>query len=309
MALNGYDVSHYQSGLNFWSIATPDFIIAKATEGRSFRDGKFREYIETAEDKDLLIGGYHVLTTDDVDAQVELFSTVISDWDGWILPCVDIEPNYSLTANIVENFVKKFYSKTKVYPWIYINLSMLQNDKLISDYVKKHCAIWLAGYPDNNNVSNFYTINDLPVSYQNVIKNYSFAAWQFTSRFKGNSLDADIAFLSRQQWLDYAIGDNENTISSTKPTTANTTSSVPTGDKWLVARDVINGKYGNGDKRKQALGSRYNEIQSCVNILLTESDTSLANRVIKGEFGNGATRKTILGSRYNNVQAIVNKKM
>ncbi len=35
-----------------------------------------------------------------------------------------------------------------------------------------------------------------------------------------------------------------------------------------LARDVINGKYGNGEERKQKLGNLYNEVQARVNEIL-----------------------------------------
>ena len=35
-----------------------------------------------------------------------------------------------------------------------------------------------------------------------------------------------------------------------------------------IAKDVINGKYGNGEERKQKLGSLYNEVQKRVNEIL-----------------------------------------
>lgn len=39
-----------------------------------------------------------------------------------------------------------------------------------------------------------------------------------------------------------------------------------------IAHDVINGKYGNGEERKQKLGSLYNEVQKRVNQLLNKDD-------------------------------------
>lgn len=304
MALNGFDISHYQTGLNFWGIANIDFLICKATEGTTFKDNKFNDYILEAVKRNKLIGGYHVLTGTDSIMQAQYLHNMIQTYDGTIVPIVDIEPNYSGNAAGVESFVREYYRLTKVYPWVYINLNMLKNYNLVNDYVKKHCGIWLAGYPEDK-VDSFYTINNLPTSYQNTIKNYTFVAWQFTSRFKGNKLDGDIAFLSSSQWLEYAQGDRQKNVNNTS---INNNATV-TGNKWILARKVIDGLYGNGVKRKMALGTRYNEIQACVNILLTESDTQLASRVIKGEFGNGNQRKEILGSRYKTIQAIVNKRM
>lgn len=89
-----------------------------------------------------------------------------------------------------------------------------------------------------------------------------------------------------------------------------------------LAKEVIAGKYGNGDARKSALGSRYGEVQARVNEILignkptptpapqpTESNDdllSLVKKTIRGDFGNGDARKKALGSRYDEVQKQVN---
>ena len=49
---------------------------------------------------------------------------------------------------------------------------------------------------------------------------------------------------------------------------------VITGDIETLARDVINGKYGNGEERKQKLGSLYNEVQKRVNEILKGNQTT-----------------------------------
>lgn len=86
-----------------------------------------------------------------------------------------------------------------------------------------------------------------------------------------------------------------------------------------VAKEVINGKYGNGEERKRLLGANYDRVQKRVNELLS-SDTStkldyndIVNRVIKGEFGNGhEVRKPkieSLGYDYEKVRQMVNERM
>lgn len=80
-----------------------------------------------------------------------------------------------------------------------------------------------------------------------------------------------------------------------------------------LARDVISGKYGNGQERKDKLGSLYNEVQKRVNEILSNNTQStpnieeLARAVIRGEYGNGQERKDKLGNLYNEVQAKVNE--
>ena len=85
-----------------------------------------------------------------------------------------------------------------------------------------------------------------------------------------------------------------------------------------VAKDVIAGKYGNGDVRKKALqakGYDYNAVQAEVNRILkgTASSydvTAVARDVIAGKYGNGEARKKALqakGYDYTAVQKKVNE--
>lgn len=84
-----------------------------------------------------------------------------------------------------------------------------------------------------------------------------------------------------------------------------------------VAKLVIQGQYGNGRDRREALekeGYDYNEVQSRVNEMLSGKATTktvdqLAQEVIQGKWGNGVDRKTKLiaaGYDYNTIQRRVN---
>ena len=83
-----------------------------------------------------------------------------------------------------------------------------------------------------------------------------------------------------------------------------------------IAREVINGEWGNGAERKQRLtaaGYSYADVQKRVNALCHGSKKSvdeIAREVINGEWGNGAERKqrlTAAGYSYADVQKRVNE--
>ena len=92
-----------------------------------------------------------------------------------------------------------------------------------------------------------------------------------------------------------------------------------------IANEVIAGKWGNGEDRKNKLtaaGYNYSEIQNIVNQKLGGSSSSskptlksnetIAQEVINGAWGNGADRKnrlTAAGYDYSAIQGIVNKKL
>lgn len=93
----------------------------------------------------------------------------------------------------------------------------------------------------------------------------------------------------------------------------------PTKTITQIAREVLNGKWGNGADRKQRLtaaGYDYNTVQKEVNRLYnssktpTKSNDQIAKEVIQGKWGNGAARKEALtkaGYDYAAIQALVNK--
>lgn len=98
---------------------------------------------------------------------------------------------------------------------------------------------------------------------------------------------------------------------------------VSTASKSIdtIAREVINGSWGNGEERKQRLaaaGYDYNTVQAKVNEILSGSSSSspsksidtIAKEVIRGDWGNGADRKqrvSAAGYDYAAVQAKVNE--
>lgn len=100
------------------------------------------------------------------------------------------------------------------------------------------------------------------------------------------------------------IADEANKINSEEPIKEKTTEEL--------AREVIEGKYGNGEDRKNALGDRYAEVQARVNEILAPVPepsvdiVDLVRKTIRGDFGNGEDRKSALGSNYDEVQRQVN---
>lgn len=83
-----------------------------------------------------------------------------------------------------------------------------------------------------------------------------------------------------------------------------------------IAKEVINGKWGNGNDRKERLktaGFDYSTVQKEVNRLLNtpqKSNEEIAREVIKGLWGNGNERKVKLkkaGYDYNAIQKLVNQ--
>lgn len=86
-----------------------------------------------------------------------------------------------------------------------------------------------------------------------------------------------------------------------------------------LAKMVWQGKFGNGEERKQRLGARYSVVQSLVNQGVGKNNTNpstpkenkpdileMVKKTIRGDYGNGDARKNALGKYYDEVQHQVN---
>ena len=106
--------------------------------------------------------------------------------------------------------------------------------------------------------------------------------------------------------------------SSADTTPSQPSNPTPTKSVEQLAQEVLDGKWGNGQDRKDALtaaGYDYSAVQARVNELVagktnTKSVEELAQEVLKGLWGNGEERKnklTAAGYSYSAVQARVNE--
>ena len=123
--------------------------------------------------------------------------------------------------------------------------------------------------------------------------------WQYTS-------DGTVSGISGRVDMNHCYRDFPSEIVSGSSSSSTPSQSAPSGSTLDLVVGVMQGKYGNGDARKSALGSRYDETQSMINHISTTSASTLAEEVKAGKYGNGETRKIVLGSRYDEVQKIVN---
>lgn len=83
-----------------------------------------------------------------------------------------------------------------------------------------------------------------------------------------------------------------------------------------LAKMVWQGKFGNGEERKQRLGTRYSVVQCLVNQGIGKDNTSkedikpdillMVKKTIRGDYGNGEIRKQNLDKYYSEVQNQVN---
>lgn len=169
--------------------------------------------------------------------------------------------NYTKTdINWIEQFIEYVHQKTGVYCLLYISKSLLNGTGDWSR-VAKISGLWFAQYADNNRTG--WTIK--PWSDSKPTKPFNVVMDQYTStgRVKGynGNLDLSIFYGDLNTWKAYA--DPSKPIIH-KPD--NKPKEVRQVDYLTeFAKDVIKGKYGNGQHRKENI---YNAVQKKVEQLL-----------------------------------------
>lgn len=284
--LKGIDISSYQRGFSL-SATKPGFVIVKATEGLGLVDRCCDGFVQDAIRLGIPFGYYHFARSNDAAREATYFYNQTKNYVGKGIPILDFEvPNSNCW---LETWCKTFYQLSGVKPWVYMSSDYINNRGYGTHWVKSNCGLWLAGYPRT-----YTSYPDASCPYKHA--GWTLAAWQFTSNLAmgGMNVDGDIFYGDREAWNAYAGSSNSSG-------SGNISDSVVPGSALDLATDVIKGRYGTGQARIAALGSRYDDVQAKVNDLYAK-----ANKVIKGHYGNGTTRRTMLGSEYDIVQYIVN---
>lgn len=298
MALKFIDISNWQAGLNVASVVRNGGlggVIVKATEGLGYVDKCCDAFIQQAVAGGIPFGFYHFARNNDASAEAEFFRNNTRGYEGRGIPVLDWEAGQSVAW--VNRFVEHYHALTGVWPWVYANAWRFNQGT-----VNTNCGRWIAGYPSNGITDiNFGMNNRFPYA----VNGGGVCAWQFSSSvriggFDGN-LDGNVFYGDASAWAKYA-GGGGTPSAPTAPSTAN----APSGSTLELAVAAMQGRYGNGDARKSALGSRYNEVQDFINHIQAASTQTLADEVRQGRYGNGDVRRAALGDRYDEVMAVVN---
>lgn len=258
--LKGIDISKYQAGINLSAIANQiDFVICKATEGIGYTDKNCDGFYQEAKRLGKKLGVYHYARPDLGNSAINEADYFLKETIGYhkeAILVLDWEGNsLKYSTNWAKQWLDRVYEKTGVKPILYIQASALSQDW--SKVVQADYGLWVANYGSNNGQPQESAFNKHP------LKHWSFyALWQYTSKgrlsgYNGN-LDLDYFSGDKTAWDKYAGG---------SPSTGNTSKPAEKSIDEL-AQEVIQGKYGNGQDRKNVLGSRYDEVQARVNEIL-----------------------------------------
>ena len=261
--LKGIDISKWQAGINLSALGNQvDFVICKATEGVGYTDKNCDGFYQEAKRLGKKLGVYHFARPDLGNSAVEEADYFIKETKGYhkeAILILDWEPQGNSIANTgwAKGWLDRVYEKTGVKPLIYMSASAVRaydwSKVVAGDY-----GLWIANYGSNNGTAQKGVFNNYPLRYWSF-----YALWQYTSkgRLSGYNGNLDLNYFSgdKTAWDKYAGG---------KPSTSTSTSKPLEKSVEELAKEVIAGKYGNGDARKKALGTRYDEVQARVNKIL-----------------------------------------
>lgn len=245
--LKGIDISNWQGDMTNPAKLKVDFCICKATEGLDFIDPFCNAWIQKLITGKKLFGYYHFARKSNPKAQAKYFWNNTLGYNCMGIPVLDYEIWYENQNHVAwcETFLQQYHKLSGIWPVLYISASHCQD--FTGSWIPEKCGLWVAGYPhyyDNWPVEDDMTYDVAP---------WKFAAiWQFTSSFKISGykelIDADVAFMDSNAWLKYA--GNKTTAEPAMKTPAKKTCEQ-------LADEVIEGKWGDGWNRKQALDSAY----------------------------------------------------
>ena len=316
MALNGIDTSNWQSGIDL-DVVPYDFVIAKATQGKTYVSPDCARQVEQVRARGKLFGVYHYIDGSGAIGEADFFIDSVENWVGEGILCLDWESNQNAAwgnEDYLRQVAQRVIDRTGIPPIIYVQKSRMAQVKKVADAL--NCGLWIAQYADMK-----------ATGYQDAPWNegaYSCAIRQYSScgRLSGYSgnLDLNKAYMDAAAWKRYANPKGEaspggatGTVSGGGSGSSSTSGSggvTPSGSTLdLVYHVLKNGL--NGDAREEYCGTRFREVQDFINHIYDASDQTLAEEVRSGRYGNDPVRKTVLdacGGRYQAVQDIINGK-
>lgn len=290
----GLDLSKHNGALDFSKIKKEGhaFVILRAGYGTSTKDPKFEEYYKKAKALGLKVGAYwysYALNESGAEKEAKKCLEILKGKQFEYPIFFDMEdadgykkkngmPSNAVLSKMCDKFCSVIESNG-YYAGVYASESWFKNQlKTMSNKYDK----WVANWGTNNGKLQ----SD---------KSSSYRLHQFTSEYKldGKRFDKNISY------YDYAKVIKEKGLNGFKKTSSgSTTPSKKTVDQ--LADEVIAGKWGNGEDRKQRLtktGYDYNAVQKKVN---EKTSTSKYYKKYTGKSAEIDTVFKAIGAPYGN---------
>nr|DAS79052.1 MAG TPA: hypothetical protein [Bacteriophage sp.] len=300
MAMNGIDISNWQKGIDLAAVPC-DFVIAKATQGTGYTSPDCVRQVEQAMSLGKKVGVYHYIGGQGAVSEMDFFIDSIKNWVGKVMIVLDWEQGENRAwgnLGYLEQCIARVKERTGIPPVVYASASVFP-----WDLCRKHnCGAWVAQYADNN-----------ATGYQDSPWNegkYGCMMRQYSSHGRlpgyGGNLDLNKFYGDPAAWDKYA---NPNGAAQPQPAPQPQPDPQPTapqGSTLDLADRVMRGEFGDGEARRAALGSRYDEVQGFINHIDQASVDTLVAEVKAGRYGNNPVRERVLGKRYKAVQDKIN---
>lgn len=274
--IKGIDVSQFQDNIDFDKVKKSgiEFVIIRAGYGKytNQKDPYFEQNYSKAKKAGLKVGAYwysYATSSNDAVLEARACMSVIKgktfEYPIWF----DLEEGsqFAKGTTFCSSLVKAFCSeleKNGYFTGLYMSRSYLQN--YITSDIKNKYALWIAEYGSKCQYSG------------------SYGMWQYSSTGKVNGINGNVDM--DYSYVDYASvikskgkngfkKTNTSTNTNKKPTTTVTPVKKKTIDE--IAKEVIGGKWGNGEERKKKLikaGYDYNKVQAKVNQLVAKNKST-----------------------------------
>ena len=310
----GIDVSHWQGDFNFARAKSDEgveFAILKAGGGDAglYKDSKFEANYEKCEDCGLPKGAYfygNAKSVAEAKKEAEYFISILSGKKYEYPVFYDVEGKM-ITDNdraTLTEIVKAFCSTMEAAGyWVGIYSSESFFNSEMNDGELTRYSHWVARWGKSKPAPSSGAETQM---------------WQFggetnllrSNKINGQTCDQDYCYVDYPTKIKAAGLNGYTKSQASEPAPAKKT-------VVEIADEVIAGKWGNGEERKQRLteaGYNYAEIQDIVNgkcgVTPKKSVDELAREVIAGKWENGSERKSRLlaeGYDYGAVQKRVNE--
>lgn len=310
----GIDISVWQKGFNFDNAIKDgvEFVILRGAYSTS-EDKCFDDFYKKCKEKCLPVGAYHysmAKTVKEAENEAKLMISILKGKQLEYPVYLDVEDKSQakLGKDLLTNIIKTYcdaLERAGYYVGIYSTYSYLNSYTHINELSKYDK--WIAQWSKKCTCK------------------IDYGMWQFggetnmirSNKIAGVTCDQDYAYKDYPYIIRNA---GLNGFKRPQDADAVPTPVRPQPQKTVtdIAREVIEGKWGNGAERKKKItsaGYDYNAVQSKVNELLNNNKKTvdeLAREVIQGKWGTGLNRKNRLqkaGYDYYAIQKRVNELM
>ena len=284
MTINGIDISSWQRDINL-SAVKADFIIVKATEGIGYVDKSCDMLFQKALSLGKKLGFYHFArptANNDPIREADFFYENCKGYFGKAIPILDWEAENKQNVAYAKAWLDRVYQRSGVKPVIYMSESVV-NSYDWSSVANADYGLWVAKYRDNNPDYNYNMANAGSRPKVKWWKFYCMWQWTSTGRLNGYSgnLDCNVFYGDGTTWDKYA----GKSGTASKPAPAPAPAPARKSNE-VIAQEVINGAWGNGEDRKKRLtdaGYNYTVVQAIVNKKIAARNQSVYYVVKRGD--------------------------